>query len=89
MALDGQTRTVRGSGEMDNRAMSISPAPPVQPCNPLHGLAQRIPLRCFTTRSIGSSLRFLRKTPWAREKLVSLYLFMRREVRRAAPRTSR
>lgn len=52
-------------------------------------LAQRIPIRCFSTDpSIPSSLKFLRKTPWAREKVESLYLFMRRDVRRTgAPRT--
>jgi len=39
------------------------------------GLAQRIPVRCFSTDpSMGSSLKFLRKTPWAREKVESLYL---------------
>ena len=32
--------------------------------------------------SITSSLRFLRKTPWAREKVEGLYLFMRREQAR-------
>ena len=48
------------------------------------GLAQRIPVRCFShDPSISSSLRFLRKTPWAREKVESLYLFMLREQRRA------
>ena len=47
-------------------------------------LAQRIPIRCFSTDpSIASSLRFLRKTPWAREKVESLYLFMQRDLRRA------
>ncbi len=47
------------------------------------GLAQRIPLRCFETDpSIGSSLKLLRKTPWARQKVESLYLFMLREARR-------
>ena len=46
-------------------------------------LGQRIPLRCFTSDpSIGSSLKFLRKTPWAREKVEGLYLFMLREIRR-------
>jgi len=40
-------------------------------------LGQRIPVRCFTHEpSVGSSLRFLRKTPWARDKVESLYLFM-------------
>jgi hypothetical protein len=48
------------------------------------GLAQRIALRCFNTEpSIGSSLKVLRKTPWAREKVESLYLFMLRDLRRA------
>jgi uncharacterized protein (DUF2132 family) len=54
-------------------------------------LAQRIPLRCFSSDpTIGSSLKFLRKTPWAREKVESLYLFMLRDARRAgAPREPR
>lgn len=48
------------------------------------GLGQRIPVRCFTHEpSLGSSLRFLRKTPWARDKVESLYLFMLREAQRA------
>ncbi len=47
------------------------------------GLAQRIPVRCFTLDpSVTSSLKFLRKTPWAREKVEGLYLFMLREQRR-------
>ena len=50
------------------------------------GLGDRIPVRCFTTDpSVKSSLKFLRKTPWAREKVEGLYLFMLREQRRAAP----
>ena len=50
------------------------------------GLAQRIALRCFSSEpSIGSSLKVLRKTPWAREKVESLYLFMLRDLRRAGP----
>ena len=48
------------------------------------GLGERIPVRCFNLDpSIGSSLRFLRKTPWAREKVESLYLYMLREQRRS------
>lgn len=48
------------------------------------GLGERIPVRCFNVDpSVGSSLRFLRKTPWAREKVEALYLFMLREERRA------
>jgi len=37
-------------------------------------LGRRIPLRCFTHEpSIKSSLTFLRRTPWAREKVEQLY----------------
>ena len=47
-------------------------------------LGQQIPIRCFThDPSVASSLKFLRKTPWARAKVESLYLFMLRERRRA------
>ena len=53
-------------------------------------LGQRIPVRCFTSEpSVASSLKFLRKTPWARDKVESLYLFMLREARRAAAPGSR
>ncbi len=53
-------------------------------CYGWEGLAQRIPVRCFALDpSVGSSLKFLRRTPWAREKTESLYLFMQREQRRA------
>ena len=38
-------------------------------------LGKRIDIRCFTSNpSIKSSLTFLRKTPWAREKVEELYL---------------
>ncbi len=48
-------------------------------------LGARIPVRCFVSDpSVASSLKFLRKTPWARDKVESLYLFMLREQRRAA-----
>jgi uncharacterized protein (DUF2132 family) len=48
------------------------------------GLAERIPVRCFASDpSVASSLKFLRKTPWARQKVEGLYLFMLREQRRA------
>ncbi|HSI56201.1 MAG TPA: VF530 family protein [Ideonella sp.] len=47
-------------------------------------LGQRIEIRCFTSEpSVKSSLKFLRKTPWAREKVEGLYLFMLRERARA------
>jgi uncharacterized protein (DUF2132 family) len=46
-------------------------------------LGQRIHIRSFVLDpSIASSLKFLRKTPWAREKVESLYLFMLREQKR-------
>lgn len=52
-------------------------------------LAQRIPVRCFEfDPSVKSSLKFLRKTPWAREKVEGLYLFMLRELRRSAGEAS-
>ena len=38
-------------------------------------LANRIPVRCFSNDpSVASSLKFLRKTPWARTKVEALYL---------------
>lgn len=38
-------------------------------------LGSAIPIRCFThDPSIKSSLKFLRRTPWAREKVEQLYL---------------
>ncbi|QWL70967.1 DUF2132 domain-containing protein [Aeromonas hydrophila] len=43
-------------------------------------LGQEIAIRCFTQDpSIKSSLKFLRKTPWAREKVESLYLYVQRK----------
>ena len=48
-------------------------------------LGQRISIRCFTRDpSIASSLKFLRKTPWARAKVEGLYLFMLRQRKRDA-----
>lgn len=38
-------------------------------------MSKRIPIRCFTMNpSVSSSLKFLRRTPWAREKVETLYL---------------
>jgi len=40
------------------------------------GLAQRINVNCFKSDpSIKSSLKFLRKTPWARQKVEGLYVY--------------
>lgn len=38
-------------------------------------LGSRIKIKCFTDNpSVKSSLKFLRKTPWARERVEDLYL---------------
>lgn len=40
-----------------------------------HELGQQITIRCFQSEpSVKSSLKFLRKTPWAREKVEALFL---------------
>ena len=40
-------------------------------------LGQHIPINCFNSNpSIQSSLKFLRKTPWARTKVEQLYIRM-------------
>jgi uncharacterized protein (DUF2132 family) len=50
-------------------------------------MGQRINIRCFTQDpSISSSLRFLRKTPWAREKVEGMYLYLLRERARREKR---
>ena len=39
------------------------------------GLAKRVTINCFKQDpSIKSSLKFLRKTPWAREKVEAIYI---------------
>jgi uncharacterized protein (DUF2132 family) len=38
-------------------------------------LGEQIPIRCFThDPSVKSSLKFLRRTPWARKRVEDLYL---------------
>ena len=45
------------------------------------GLAKQVKINCFTNDpSIKSSLKFLRKTPWAREKVEQLYLKNKHKV---------
>ena len=45
-------------------------------------LALSIPINCFShDPSIKSSLTFLRKTPWARDKVEALYLQMLGELK--------
>lgn len=44
-------------------------------------LAQQININCFSKDpSIKSSLKFLRKTPWAREKVEQLYIKNRHKI---------
>lgn len=46
-------------------------------------LGTMIKIRCFTNNpSVKSSLSFLRKTPWAREKVEGLYLKMMRQKKK-------
>lgn len=41
-------------------------------------LSKLINIKCFSSNpSVNSSLKFLRKTPWAREKVEALYLKMK------------
>lgn len=40
-------------------------------------LGEKIDINCFTSNpSVKSSLKFLRRTPWARKKVEDLYLTM-------------
>ncbi len=44
-------------------------------------LGERINIRCFNhEHSVKSSLKFLRRTPWAREKVEDLYLKSLKEM---------
>lgn len=46
------------------------------------GLYSRIRINCFDKNpSIKSSLTFLRRTPWAREKVENLYMYLKPEER--------
>lgn len=47
-------------------------------------LGEAVNINCFQKNpSIKSSLTFLRKTPWARSKVESLYLYVKRDLKRA------
>lgn len=53
-------------------------------------LGRRIAIGCFIENpSVSSSLKFLRKTPWARTKVEGLYLFVQRERARQERRAAR
>lgn len=48
------------------------------------GLAERVPVRCFQNNpSLKSSLTFLRRTPWAREKVEQLYVQTQRQAQKS------
>ncbi len=90
-------------GQCKNDSVTTPPAQPRNPLHGLtleaivtalvaqygwDGLAERVPLRCFSSDpNVASSLKLLRKTPWAREKVESLYLFMLRDVQRELKRS--
>lgn len=43
-------------------------------------MGNRVKIRCFThDPSMGSSLKFLRRTPWARNKVEKMYLDLMRK----------
>ncbi len=51
------------------------------------GLAARLDVRCFShDPSIKSSLAFLRKTPWARERVEAMYVSLRKRPADDRPR---
>ncbi|USD36849.1 MULTISPECIES: VF530 family DNA-binding protein [Ferrimonas] len=44
-------------------------------------LGRRIPVNCFNSNpSVKSSLKFLRRTPWARDKVEQLYLDSQQDI---------
>jgi len=46
-------------------------------------MGKRINIRCFKSDpSVKSSLKFLRKTPWARKKVETLYIAMQKSARK-------
>ncbi len=48
-------------------------------------LGKRINIRCFKNDpSVKSSLKFLRKTPWARKKVEDLYLLLLKRCKRGS-----
>jgi uncharacterized protein (DUF2132 family) len=48
-------------------------------------MGRRVRIACFTSDpSVASSLKFLRRTPWARAKVEAMYLEMKRSGRPGA-----
>jgi uncharacterized protein (DUF2132 family) len=53
-------------------------------------MAAAVPIRCFShDPSIASSLKFLRRTPWARQKVEALYLSSAMEDNHKADKTGK
>ena len=53
-------------------------------------MAERVDINCFLYEpSITSSLRFLRRTPWARDKVEKLYLRLARELKNKKQKDNR
>ncbi|MDI1348390.1 VF530 family protein [Aquabacterium sp.] len=67
-----------GSEQPGNPLHGITLARMVEDLADFYGweeLGRLIPVRCFTHEpSVASSLKFLRRTPWAREKVEALYV---------------
>jgi len=58
--------------------------------NGFEKLGEQINIKCFTDNpSINSSLKFLRKTDWARAKVESLYLYVLRQKKRDETKNGR
>ncbi len=52
-----------------------------------NAMGQKIEIRCFTSDpSIASSLKFLRRTPWARQKVEAMYRDLLRVRARQVPK---
>jgi len=52
-------------------------------------MAKSVNIRCFhNDPSIKSSLKFLRKTPWARQKVEALYLSMLKYKKQQLPKSN-
>lgn len=89
-----------GYGGADRDRASAAPAQPKNPLHGVTlermvtelvahygwpALGAEVNIRCFQVDpSVGSSLKFLRRTPWARQQVESLYLYMLREAARRA-----
>ncbi len=73
------------TAQLNNPLHGVTLARMVEDLSDYYGweeLGRLIPVRCFTFEpSVSSSLKFLRKTPWAREKVEALYVHTLRLTR--------